>query len=69
MSLKEFANICYIISDTRTRRLGYYRTIKTLDDQILKITSIFLSCKIFPKGSILDLNLGYNNLWTIVIII
>ncbi|GIU70540.1 MAG: DNA ligase [Candidatus Nitrosocaldaceae archaeon] len=70
MSFEEFAYTCHLISTTSSKNekvkiLADY--IKGLDDQALKIASIFLSGRIFPKGSELDLNLGYKNIWDVII--
>lgn len=70
MSLKEFAKICNKISKTSSKneKVGILADyLKTLDDQSLKIACTFLTGRIFPKGSSLDLTLGYNTLWSAIV--
>ena len=69
MSFEEFAGICERINSTtskneKVRILASY--LKGLDDQSLRIACTFLSSRIFPKGSRLDLNLGYSNVFDVI---
>lgn len=66
---REFASICEQIRSTRSKNekvkiLAAY--IKTLNDGSLKISCMFLSGNAFPKGSGLDLNVGYSLIWDVI---
>jgi DNA ligase-1 len=62
----EFADICDAIKGTSSKNekvkilAGY---MKKLDDDTLNIASTFLSGHTFPRGSGLDLNVGYSLVW------
>jgi DNA ligase-1 len=65
----EFASVCDQIKSTRSKNekvkiLATY--IKTLDDESLRISCMFLSGHSFPKGSGLDLNVGYSLIWDVI---
>lgn len=69
MTLGEFANLCDRIRATRSKNekvtiLAEY--LKTLDRESLKLVCMFLSGHTFPKGSGLDLNVGYSAVWDIL---
>lgn len=69
MSLTEFATICTRIRGTTSKNekvsiVAEY--LKTLDTESLKIASMFLSGQAFPRGSGLDLNVGYSGIWDIL---
>lgn len=69
MTLGEFANLCDRIRATRSKNekvtiLAEY--LKTLDCESLKLVCMFLSGHTFPKGSGLDLNVGYSAVWDIL---
>lgn len=69
MTLSEFANLCDRIRVTRSKNekvtiLAEY--LKILDHESLKLVCMFLSGHIFPKGSGLDLNVGYSAVWDIL---
>jgi DNA ligase-1 len=65
----EFASVCDQIRSTRSKNekvkiLAAY--IKTLDDESLRISCMFLSGNALPKGSGLDLNVGYSLIWDVI---
>lgn len=65
----EFASVCDRIRATRSKNekvniLAEY--LKTLDDDSLNIACIFLSGYTFPRGSGLDLNVGYSSIWDVI---
>jgi DNA ligase-1 len=69
LSLTEFATICTRIRGTTSKNekvsiVAEY--LKTLDTESLKIASMFLSGQAFPRGSGLDLNVGYSGIWDIL---
>lgn len=69
MTLGEFANLCDRIRATRSKNekvtiLAEY--LKILDRESLKLVCMFLSGHTFPKGSGLDLNVGYSAVWDIL---
>lgn len=69
MTLSEFANLCDGIRATRSKNekvtiLAEY--LKILDRESLKLVCMFLSGHTFPKGSGLDLNVGYSAVWDIL---
>ena len=69
MTLSEFANLCDGIRATRSKNekvtiLAEY--LKILDLESLKRVCMFLSGHTFPKGSGLDLNVGYSAVWDIL---
>ena len=65
----EFASVCDRIRATSSKNekvnilAGY---LKTLDDDSLKIACMFLSGYTFPRGSGLDLNVGYSLIWDVI---
>ncbi len=70
MSFKEFANQCELISNTNSKKekvrlLAEY--LKSLDDQSLEIACNFLSNRIFPYNSGLELNIGYSNIIDLIL--
>lgn len=70
MTFREFAELCDRIGSTSSKNekvslLAEY--LKKLDYESLKIACMFLSGYIFPKGSGLDLNVGYSTIWDILI--
>lgn len=70
MTFSEFASVCGRIKDTTSKNekvgtLANY--LKTLDNESLKIACMFLSGQTFPKGSGLDLNLGYSAIWDVLV--
>lgn len=65
----EFASVCDRIRATSSKNekvsiLAEY--LKTLDDEPLKIACMFLSGYTFPRGSGLDLNVGYSLIWDVI---
>lgn len=69
LSFNEFASLCQRIRGTSSKNekvsmLAEYMRI--LDHEALKIASMFLSGDVFPKGSGLDLNIGYSTIWDIL---
>jgi DNA ligase-1 len=69
LSLTGFATICTRIRGTTSKNekvsiVAEY--LKTLDTESLKIASMFLSGQAFPRGSGLDLNVGYSGIWDIL---
>lgn len=70
MTFREFAELCDRIGSTSSKNekislLAEY--LRKLDHESLKIACMFLSGHIFPKGSGLDLNVGYSTIWDILI--
>lgn len=68
-SFAGFADVCERIRSTsgknaKVKTLAEY--ITTLEDEPLRIACMFLSGYTFPKGSGLDLNLGYSSIWDVV---
>lgn len=65
----EFASVCDRIRATSSKNekvgilAGY---LKTLGDYSLEITCMFLSGHTFPRGSGLDLNVGYSLIWDVI---
>ncbi len=69
MSLNDLANLCERLSSIRSKNEKVSllaRYLNELDDQSIRIACTFLSNRVFPKGSELDLNLGYSNIWSIL---
>jgi len=69
VSFNEFASVCDGIRATSSKNekvkiLAEY--LKKLDDESLKIACMFLSGYTFPKGSGLDLNVGYSLIWDVI---
>ena len=69
MTFSELANLCDGIRATRSKNekvtiLAEY--LKILDLESLKRVCMFLSGHTFPKGSGLDLNVGYSAVWDIL---
>ncbi len=69
MAFIEFADLCDRIRSTSSKNekvnaLAEY--LKILDHESLKITCMFLSGHTFPKGSGLDLNIGYSAIWDVL---
>ncbi|MGH9923071.1 MAG: hypothetical protein ACRD38_09995, partial [Nitrososphaerales archaeon] len=65
----EFASVCDQIRSTRSKNekvkiLATY--IKTLEEESLRISCMFLSGHALPKGSGLDLNVGYSLIWDVI---
>jgi len=65
----EFASVCDRIRATSSKNekvniLAEY--LKTLDDESLNIACMFLSGYTFPRGSGLDLNVGYSLIWDVI---
>jgi len=70
LTFREFAELCDRIGSTSSKNekislLAEY--LRKLDHESLKIACMFLSGHIFPKGSGLDLNVGYSTIWDILI--
>lgn len=69
LTFSEFAGLCDRIRGTASKNekvsiVAEY--LKTLDHESLKIGSMFLSGQTFPRGSGLDLNVGYSTVWDIL---
>ncbi len=70
MSFQEFSNRCELISNTNSKNakiklLADY--LRALDDQSLEIACNFLSNRIFPYNSGLELNIGYSNMIDLIL--
>jgi DNA ligase-1 len=69
LTFSEFAGLCDRIRGTASKNekvsiVAEY--LKTLDHESLRIASMFLSGQTFPRGSGLDLNVGYSTVWDIL---
>ncbi len=67
--LSEFASVCDRIRATSSKNgkveiLAEY--LRTLAEQPLRIACMFLSGHTFPRGSGLDLNVGYSQIWDVI---
>ncbi len=69
MLFSEFAGICDRIRATSSKNEKvkiFAEYLRTLDDESLKIACMFLSGHTFPRGSGLDLNVGYSLIWDVI---